>query len=300
MARRRTGLVGYSGTALRLAVILGLVVGVGLSCQLRRAGPPLGPVAPAVQAPAPSPPPRAIATPTTALVHPRRATPPPAAETGPRVAIIFDDAGGSLADVEEIIAIGRPVTVAVLPGLRYSTEVARRALAAGLEVLLHLPLEANDDTHALGPDGITVSMDDAEIRATVHRALRSVPGAIGINNHMGSRGTADRRVMRAVLEVIRDRGLFFVDSRTTAATVAESVAAELGVRVASRALFLDNVNEVEAVRREVERLLSLARAQGEVIAIGHAQRLTPRVVAQMLDEFDRQGVRIVPLSSLVK
>ncbi|MDR7418540.1 MAG: divergent polysaccharide deacetylase family protein [Armatimonadota bacterium] len=216
------------------------------------------------------------------------------------MAIILDDAGGSLSDVEAVIAIGRPVAVAVLPGLAHSSEVARRAVAAGLEVLLHLPVEAHSDNEKLGPGAVRVAMSDEDIRSTVRAGLASVPGAIGVNNHMGSRGTADARVMRAILEVVRERGLLFVDSRTTKDTVAESLAAEMGVPTARRHVFLDNEDDEEAIRGEVLRLISLARAQGEAIAIGHAQRLTPRVVARMLDEFDRQGVRIVPLSVLVR
>jgi polysaccharide deacetylase 2 family uncharacterized protein YibQ len=134
----------------------------------------------------------------------------------------------------------------------------------------------------------------------VRAALQTVPGAVGLNNHMGSRGTADRRVMRAVLAVARERGLYFVDSRTTADTVAADTAAELGVPRAARTIFLDNTNDEEAIRAEVQRLISLARTRGEAIAIGHAHYLTPRVVAQMRDEFDRQGVELVPLSVLVR
>jgi len=215
------------------------------------------------------------------------------------VAVIFDDAGGRLADVEEIIAIGRPVTVAVLPGLAHSAEVARRARAAGLEVLLHLPVEPNDSTQALGPGGITVDMDDAAIQATVRADLASVPGAVGVNNHMGSKGTADRRVMRAILGVVKERGLFFLDSVTTPKSVAGPVATEVGVRAAARTVFLDNVDEEEAIRGQIQHLIALARARGTAIAIGHAQRLTPRVVASMRDEFDRQRVMFVPLSTLV-
>jgi len=215
------------------------------------------------------------------------------------VAIVFDDAGGSTEDVEEIIAIGRPVTVAVLPGLAHSSEVARRAAAAGLEVILHLPVEAAG-RQPLGPYGVTTAMSDAEIQATVRDALRTVPGAVGVNNHMGSLGTADRRLMRAVLAVARERGLYFVDSRTTPETVAAETAAELGVPRADRTIFLDNVDDEEAIRAEVQRLISLARTRGEAIAIGHAHRSTPRVVAQMRDEFDRQGVELVPLSILVR
>ncbi len=281
------------GLPLALAALIGLAAGVGLSYKAHRAGSPTSP-SQAVQVLVPVP--RAESVP------PPQARPTPAApeQTGPRVAIVFDDAGGSLADVEKIIAIGRPVTVAVLPGLAHSSEVARRAVVAGLEVILHLPLEPLDGAKALGPGGVTTAMTDQEIRDVVRANLSSVPGVRGINNHMGSRGTADRRIMRAVLEVVRERGLFFVDSRTTPDTIAESLAGEMGVRTAARTIFLDNTDEEEAIRQEVQRLIGLARARGEAIAIGHAQRLTPRVIAEMRGEFDRQGVTLVPLSALVR
>lgn len=214
-------------------------------------------------------------------------------------AIIFDDAGGSLGDLDAIIALGRPVAVAVLPGLRFSREVADRARAAGLEVLLHLPVEPEDASKDLGPGGITTAMSDEEIAAAVQADLTDVPGAIGVNNHMGSRGTSDERVMRAVLQEVKARGLIFVDSVTSPRSVAGRVAGEMHVRTASRQVFLDNQNEAGAIRRQIRRLISLARRRGEALAIGHAQRLTPRVLKEMLAEFDRQGVAIVPVSAIV-
>ena len=220
--------------------------------------------------------------------------------SAPRLAIIFDDAGGSLAHVEDIIALGRPVAVAILPHLAYSTEAAQRARAAGLEVLLHLPVEPEDDTKAMGPGGVLTAMDDAEIRAVVRSDLESVPGAVGINNHMGSKGTADYRVMRVILDIVRGAGLFYVDSVTTPRTILAPVAEEIGVRTAARAVFLDNENDETAIRRQVFRAMTVARERGSAIAIGHAQRLTPRVVMAMLPEFDRAGVVLVPVSTLVK
>jgi len=121
-----------------------------------------------------------------------------------------------------------------------------------------------------------------------------------VNNHMGSRGTADRRVMRAVIEVVREAGLFFIDSRTTAETMAESVAADLGVPTARRVVFLDNENEEEPIRQQLRRLITVARERGVAIAIGHVRRRTAGVLVSMLDEFERAGVVIVPPSTLVK
>lgn len=226
----------------------------------------------------------------------------PAAPASPsaRVAIVFDDAGGALSDVEEIIAIGRPVTVAVLPGLKHSAEVAQRARSAGLEVILHLPLEPMDGAKALGPGGVTVAMGEAEIQDAVRSGLATVPGATGMSNHMGSRATADRRVMRAVMEVARERDLFFLDSRTTPHSVVMSVATEVGIRSAARTVFLDNENDPDAIRRELRRLIETALRNGEAVAIGHAQRLTSRVLVEMLVEFDRAGVALVPASALAR
>lgn len=165
--------------------------------------------------------------------------------------------------------------------------------------MLHLPIEA-DDGRALGPGGVIVSMTDAEIHGAVRSGLASVPGAVGVNNHMGSKGTTDRRVMRAVIEAVRDAGLFYIDSRTTAETVGEVIATELGVPTAARAVFLDNENDDGAIRRQVRRLIVLARERGAAIAIGHAGRRTARVLGTMLEEFERAGVAIVPPSALVK
>ena len=283
-----------------VAVVVAFGLGWWLASRSRPVAHPTGERPPVLRRTVVSPSPLAQRTPPERPVRTPPAPPRPTATPAFRVAIVFDDAGGSLSDVEEIIAIGRPVAVAVLPGLVHSADVARRARAAGLEVLLHLPVEPEDETKELGPGGVTVSMTDAEIRATVRSGLASVPGAIAVNNHMGSKGTADPRVVRAILEVVRKEGLFFLDSVTTPRTVVGRVAAELGVRTAARTVFLDNENEEEAIRGQVRRLIALAKNRGSAVAIGHAQRLTRGVVAAMLHEFDQEGVTLVPLSTLVR
>jgi len=214
--------------------------------------------------------------------------------------VIFDDAGGSLQDLADIMAIGRPVTVAVLPGLRYSKEVALRARAGSVEVLMHLPLEADNSGRRLGPGGISTDMTDEEIAAIVVADLAAVPGASGVNNHMGSRATADARVMRSVLGVVKDHGLIFVDSMTSGRSVAASLADEMGIPMARRHVFLDNENEPQAIRAQLRSLISIARRRGSAVGIGHATRLTPKVLAQMLPEFDRLGIELVPVSALVR
>lgn len=300
MSRRRKGF--RLAVMAILAAVVGAVAGaVGMWLERGRPAPTvvvLGQEAPAPEPTWPAPAPR--------VPKPPAGYPPASGglsgPAGPafRAAIVFDDAGGSPGDVEEIIALGRPVAVAVLPGLAYSADVARRARAVGLEVLLHLPVESADEARALGPGGVTAAMSDAEIQAAVRSGLASVPGAVGVNNHMGSKGTADRRLMRAVIEVVREAGLFFIDSRTTPATVAEAVAADHGVPTAARAVFLDNEDEDAAIRAQLRRLIALARERGAAIAIGHVRRRTAAVLTSMLDEFDRAGVALVLPSTLVR
>jgi hypothetical protein len=220
-----------------------------------------------------------------------------------RVAVVLDDAGMRLEELDRALRVGRPVTLAVLPGLPHSAELARRARAAGLEVLLHLPMEPEDPELAarMGDLAVRVDMSDEEIGHTVRTALQGVPGAVGVNNHMGSKATADRRVVRAVLRVLREEGLFFLDSRTTPNSTAEVAAKELGVRVARRAVFLDNDPSPEAVRAQVRKLVERALREGTAVGIGHANRPhTAEVLAEMVAEVEQAGVQLVPVSQLAR
>lgn len=228
-----------------------------------------------------------------------RATGQPAA----RVAVVLDDAGMHLTELDRALAIGRPVALAVLPGLPHSEELARRAAAAGLDVLVHLPMEPEDPHQAgrLGPLAVRVTMTDEEISEVVEQALRAVPGAVGVNNHMGSRATQDPRVLRAVLRVIREHRLFFLDSRTTPATAVEEVAREVGVPSLRRAVFLDNDPSPEAVRLQLRRLAEQALRDGHAVGIGHANRPhTAAVVAEVAPELEQMGVQFVRLRDLFR
>ncbi|HEV2440845.1 MAG TPA: divergent polysaccharide deacetylase family protein, partial [bacterium] len=218
----------------------------------------------------------------------------------PRVAVIFDDAGYSLRTAREVMALPRPVTISVLPGLPFSTPVAEEAASRGVQVMLHLPVQPDNAALDLGPGGITVDMTDDAIARTVASDFATVPGAAGTNNHMGSRGTADPRVMRAVLGVVRARRLFFVDSLTSPRSVAADTARALGVPTAVRAVFLDNQDDDTYVRAQFHALIRVAQTRGQAIAIGHVGKVTARVLREMLPEFDEAGIRFVPASALVR
>ncbi|HLN12802.1 MAG TPA: divergent polysaccharide deacetylase family protein [bacterium] len=279
--------------------------------------------APAPAAPAPAPQhtaetPQTPAAPAAPVPLPRQnpeASEAPAIEPGPpaphepetpgrsphaRVAIIFDDAGYSILTAREVEALGRPVTMSVLPHLPFSTPIAQEAPAHGVEIILHLPVQPEDPTIPLGPGVITVEMGDQAIRNTVAGDLDTVPNAIGANNHEGSRGTADPRVMHDVISIIQARHLFFIDSMTSPRSVGAVIARQMGVPTAARAVFLDNDNTDASVRAQFHALIQIALARGQAIAIGHVGKVTAAVLRSMYSEFDEAGIQLVGVSQLVQ
>jgi polysaccharide deacetylase 2 family uncharacterized protein YibQ len=224
------------------------------------------------------------------------------------VAIIVDDVGYNAAVIREFTALPYALTFSVLPGVERSRELARACSAAGFEVMLHLPMEPLNSRLDPGPGCITVEMTDDQIAALVEDDLAAVPAAVGVNNHMGSRATADPRVMRAVLSVLRRQGLLFVDSRTTGSSVAGQVAAELGVPHAARSVFLDtNLRPepgtaeefLELAQERVGELGRLAQRRGCAIGICHYREQTAQMLARLLPSLREAGIEIVSVSQLI-
>lgn len=223
--------------------------------------------------------------------------PPPPGE-GAAVALVIDDLGRSVADVDRIEALGVPVTYAVLPYESRTAAVVAALGRDGGEMILHLPMQPENGENP-GPGALTVTMSRAELTAATRRALAAVPGAKGMNNHMGSRLTADRASMDAVLRVVGRRGLYFLDSRTTPASLAYATARALDVPAAERQVFLDPDPRAEAVRYQFRRLLAFARGRGAGIAIGHPHPETLRVLEEEIPQALSRGYRFVPVSYLV-
>jgi polysaccharide deacetylase 2 family uncharacterized protein YibQ len=222
--------------------------------------------------------------------------------TGPgTVAIIIDDMGASLADAEQLLTIAQPVTFAIIPGLAHSRGVAEAAHAAGREVLLHIPMEPQGyPGRRLEPNGLLVSHDHEELVRRMGRLIRDVPHAIGANNHMGSSFTEHREQMASALGVLKEHGLFFIDSKTTPRSVGTSVAVSLGVGTASRNLFLDNDQRDDAIASQLDAAARLSRKRGTAIAIGHPYPETLRVLKLRLPQLAREGITFVPVSVLVR
>lgn len=227
------------------------------------------------------------------------ASPSPRAVAGPRLAIIIDDCGQWPETERGFIALPVALTLSVLPHVRYGAEIARDAVAAGKGVMLHLPMEPNSGIDP-GPGGITVAMDDAAIGVQVRADIADVPLASGVNNHEGSRATSDDRVMRDVTAVLAERRLFFIDSRTSAATVAERDAGEAGVPTARRDVFLDDVADFDATAAQLRRAAAIAKEKGSAIAIGHPRPTTLAAVRALVPELERDGITLVLARDLVR
>jgi polysaccharide deacetylase 2 family uncharacterized protein YibQ len=233
------------------------------------------------------------------------ATPAPAARSsgekssGARLAIILDDLGSDRTAAEAIFALHYPLTVSVLPNHEHSVDIAEEAHRRGYQVMLHLPMQAvgkeQPEAQELHP-----GMKAPEVVSVVEQFLQSVPDVIGVNNHQGSQATADAALMSELMPILRDNGLFYVDSRTTAATVAFDTAQRDGVRSGFRNVpFLDDVAEVAAVRKQLELALRGAREKGEAIAIGNPHPATLQALREVLPQAEAQGVHLVFVSELV-
>ena len=228
--------------------------------------------------------------------------PGPAPVTGrkPRVAIVIDDFGDTEGQARQFAGLPCPVVFSVLPFLSRSKDVAHMAHTHGRQVMLHLPMQPAQwpDVDA-GPGALLVSMDRKEIQSRVTAALNAVPHIVGVNNHMGSRFTEDRDRIRWALEPIKERGLFFLDSRTSMRSRAFQEAGQLGLPTARRTTFLDNVQSPQAIRIQLKKMVSHARHHGRAIAIGHIYPVTCQVLKSEYN-YLKSYVDLVPIHTMMK
>ncbi len=219
----------------------------------------------------------------------------------PRIAIIMDDMGRNLAGFRNVLALTLPVTPAILPQTSFATQGAGILKSEGHEYMLHLPMEPrNYPAISPGEEALLVSLDAAEIRRRLQHYLQRVPGAIGGNNHMGSRFTEDRAAMRVVLEEMKASGLFFIDSRTIGGSVAFDEARRLGMKTAQRNIFLDNEEDVAYISRQLRKMVKIAEEKGVAIAICHPYPETFRALRQNENWLRAQPVDYVMASELVQ
>lgn len=231
-----------------------------------------------------------------------RRTEQPAASTQalrPRIALVIDDVGLDVAAAQRTAALDAPVTIAVLPYADASRDIAGLVRGAGHDLLLHMPMEPLGLADP-GPHALRVDQTAEELQLRVRWAFARVPGAIGMNNHMGSRITQDVNAMRPVLEVVSQEAGLFLDSMTTAESRGTAVARGLGLTALERDIFLDHAIDPAAISARLDDVESLAQLRGWVIAIGHPHDATLDALEDWIGEAEAQGFEFVTLSELAR
>ena len=217
------------------------------------------------------------------------------------VAIVIDDLGQDLNAARAVLSLPDRVTLAVMPLLPHSKPIAELARQQGREVIVHLPMEAKGRGEKRATPGMLRSdMTPMDFIAAVNEDLDSVPGAAGVNNHEGSTLSENRQAMTFLMAELKKRNLFLLDSLTNPKSQAFAVAKEFGLRAAKRDVFLDNESEnPQSIRKQLEELGRLATEHGEAIGIGHPHPATIEELRKWLPEAAKQGIEVVPVSSLM-
>lgn len=216
----------------------------------------------------------------------------------PRIAILIDDLGYNRQGMESSLSLPTEVALAILPSTPFATQTALTAQKQKRITLLHAPME-NLRELKLGPGGLYAKMTEQELKETLTKDLDGLPGIQGVNNHMGSLLTTKADSMKWVMETLKGRSLFFIDSLTSPKSVAKKTAQEQGLETVGRDVFLDNIRTEQAIDRQFSRLLKLARLHGSALAIGHPYPETMDYLKKRLNNLELDGVRLVHLSDLL-
>ncbi|MFI5000367.1 MAG: divergent polysaccharide deacetylase family protein [Reyranellales bacterium] len=217
----------------------------------------------------------------------------------PLVAIVIDDVGVDRARSRRAWELPGPLTMSFLPYAKDLREQARAARARGQELMLHLPMEPIGHSDP-GPNALLVSLSDSELKQRVTAALDSFDGYVGVNNHMGSRFTTFKPGMETVLRIFKSRRIMFLDSRTTAQSVGDQLAQELGVPSIVRHVFLDDDEAIDAIRRKLAETEEVARRQGFVVAIGHPHESTLQALGEWLPTLPAKGMVLAPATAVLR
>lgn len=306
----RRGDVSRNWLLLAGVAVVSLIVGYLIGASGREEPPEAGVAGPASTPPAPPPAavepegPAAELTPVEGVDSARPITPPaeprpiPPGE-GRQIALVIDDLGRRVEDVADLADLGVPLSFGVLPFESRTSEVIDELGRRDVEVLLHLPMEPTNGADP-GPGALTSNMSSAELVAATRWALSAVDGASGVNNHMGSELSTDSESMRAVLSVLAERDLFFLDSRTSPDSVGYRLALEMGLFAAERQVFLDAESGPDAVRDQFRRLLEVAHDRGSAVAIGHPHADTIAILRQEIPQAIAAGFEFVPVGRLTR
>lgn len=216
-----------------------------------------------------------------------------------RLAIVIDDCGSDMTTLEKLNKLPIPLTYSVMPNKAHTTESAQSGYQAGRKIFVHLPMQplnvSSSESVFIGSD-----MSDNKVKSTTNELLDQVPHAIGMNNHQGSMATADTRLMKDVMSVMKKRKLVYLDSRTNSTSVGEQTAASMGIATSRNNLFIDNDADVSAIKQRLRQGGEIAKSNGSAIIIGHCRPKTAQALSEMLDELHKEGIEIVFVTELMQ
>ncbi len=220
----------------------------------------------------------------------------------PRICLIIDDGGYQRGEaLERLYDFKVPVTLALIPGTEFSTSLAKDVPSHGIEVICHMPMEGTEKfPKGAYPEYLKRGMSVPDVERNLQAAFDNIPGCVGLNNHMGSLASTDPQLMSAVCDWLKKRGLFFLDSRTSVATVGEKEAEKIQLAHSHRDIFLDNVVSPEKIRQQMDKLVAKAKKNGLAVGIGHFKYVTLKTMAEEVQRLQGQGIQFVYLSEAVK
>ena len=221
--------------------------------------------------------------------------PRPKHEDKKLIAVVIDDMGVNVRRTKDIISLKAPLTSSFLTYGPHLAKQIEKARAAGHEIMAHVPMQPHKDLYT-APDGLTVNMSDEELSEKFELMLQKFAGIKGVNNHMGSKFTEDKRVMSDIMKILKAHDLFFLDSKTTAKSVGGEVAKIYGVRYATRHVFLDNKNEKNYILGQLNQAEKIANKNGYAVAIGHPKSQTYEALKEWLPTLDDKGLKLVHMS----
>jgi len=226
----------------------------------------------------------------------------------PKLALIIDDFGQNRDGVKEMLEINRHLTFAVIPFMEFSSQDANRAHEKGYEVIVHLPMQSQkeDNPAWLGPRPVKIGLKGTEVKRIVVDSINSIPYAVGLNIHMGALSSENNRIMSDVMSVVKEKGLYFVDSVTSQKTVCRAVAKKLGAKFAERNVFLEKsikYKNKDYIKKQLMAAGDMALKHGYAVAIGHVGpvggRITAEAIKEAIPELEEKGIRLIYVSELL-
>lgn len=232
------------------------------------------------------------------LSRPKKALKIPVALKG-KLAIVLDDWGYNMSNLDMLEEIKYPLTTSVLPDLNYSKAVAEELHRRGFEIILHLPMEPQEK-YRLEKNTIMTAMDEAGIKNIIVQDLASIAYVKGVSNHMGSAATEDLRTMEIIFKELKKRRLFFLDSLVSSKSICFDLARKVGIGFVKRDVFLDNQEEPGYIHSQINKLKMKAKIYGQAIGIGHDRKITLEILKEVMPEIEKEGYKFVFVSELVR